>query len=95
MKEKTLKFIEELKSWRQKNPKMRSFSIIVTDKEDISVVTAEGDSTALASSVLSHSVGSEDTTTLSTIIETGRKAEFVINNMDDFIKFTQNKENHD
>lgn len=89
MKEKTLKFIEELKSWRQENPKMRSFSIIVTDREDTSVVSVEGDSTSLASAALSHSVQSEDTTTLSTIIETGRKAEFVINNMDDFIKFTQ------
>ena len=95
MKEKTLKFIDELKSWRQENPKMRSFSIIVTDRKDTIVVSAEGESTALASAALSQAVQSEDIPTLTMIIETGRKAEFVIDNMDDFIKFTQNKENHD
>lgn len=89
MKEKALKFVEELKSWRQENPEMRSFSIILTDRADTLVVSAEGESTALASAVLSHSVQSEDIPTLTTIIETGRKTEYVINNMDDFIKFTQ------
>lgn len=89
MKEKALKFIEELKSWRQENPEMRSFSIILTDRADTLVVSAEGESTALASAALSHSVQSEDIPTLTTIIETGRKVEYVIDNMDDFIKFTQ------
>lgn len=89
MKEKALKFVEELKSWRQENPEMRSFSIILTDRADTLVVAAEGESSALASAALSHSVQSEDIPTLTTIIETGRKVEFVINNMDDFIKFTQ------
>ena len=95
MKEKAMKFIDELKSWRQENPEMRSFSIIVTDREDTIVVSAEGESTALASAALSQAVQSEDIPTLTTIIETGRKVEFVLDNMDDFIKFTQNKENHD
>lgn len=95
MKEKTLKFIDELKSWRQENPEKRSFSIIVTDGEDTSVVTAEGNSTALAASALSHAVQSEDAFVLKTIIDTGHKAEFVINNADDFVKFMQNPENHD
>ena len=95
MKEKALKFVEELKSWRQENPEMRSFSIIITDREDTLIVSAEGESTALASAVLSQTIQSEDISTLTTIIETGRKAEFVIDNMDDFVKFTQNKENHD
>lgn len=95
MKEKTLKFIDELKSWRQENPEMRSFSIIVTDREDTVIVSAEGESTALASAALAQTVQFEDIPTLTTIIETGRKAEFVIDNMDDFVKFTQNKEDHD
>lgn len=95
MKEKTLKLIEELKSWRQENPEMRSFSIIVTDRENTIVVSAEGDSTALASAALSQAVQSEDIPTLNMIIETGRKVEFVLDNMDDFIKFTQNSKNHD
>lgn len=91
MKEKTLKFIDELKSWRQENPEKRNFLIIVTDREDTSVVSVEGDSTALASSVLSQTLESKDSATLATVIETGHKAEFVINNMDDFLKFTQNQ----
>lgn len=95
MKEKAIKFIDELKSWRQENPEMRSFSIIVTDRGDTTVVSAEGESTALASAALSQAVQSEDIPTLNMIIETGRKIEFVLDNIDDFIKFTQNKENHD
>lgn len=92
MKEKILKFIDELKSWRQENPEKRSFSIIVADPEDTSIVSVEGDSTVLASAVLSHSIDSADFSSLQTVIETGRKAEFVINNMDDFIKFTQKQQ---
>lgn len=90
MKDKTSKFIEELKSWRQEDSEKRSFSLIVTDRENTLVVAAEGDSTALASAALSYCMQKGDTDTLTHIIETGIKANYVIDNMDDFLDFTKN-----
>lgn len=92
MKEKALKFIEELNSWRQENPDERNFIVVVHEKNSFTAIDCEGDSAAMCAGILS-SVVEEKTATekVEILMTTVDKISFVLNNMDDFFKWAKSQ----